>query len=99
MSKNFVNVGQLYHSPPVRGKLPTNSVNLGNLYAMPQSERPRGFAYFEDGSILLWPAFWPGHTVFEAKMKLFQPFVRGPSPNLAQIRHTDAKRRRLIVIV
>jgi len=96
MSKNFVNLGRLYSSPPWGG--PRNAVNLGNLYTTSSPKRPIGFAYFEDGSVFIKARAYAELDTFEAEMNLLQPFVRGPSPKLDQIRQTNAERQRLIVI-
>jgi hypothetical protein len=111
--KNYVNLGRFYSIPPWRtpktisvrntsynnrsGLSTQNTVNLGNLYTHSPRLRSSGYAFFEDGSIWISGREYEEHDVFEAEMKLLQPFVRGPSPKLEQVRKTYAERQRLIV--
>jgi hypothetical protein len=60
--------------------------------------RPKGWAYFEDGSVFVAPANYMDHEAFETRMQIVEHFVSGPSPTLLEIRKTDPDRRRLIVI-
>jgi hypothetical protein len=60
--------------------------------------RPKGWAYFEDGSVFVAPADYMDHEALETRMRTVEHFVLCPSPTLLEIRKNDPDRRRLIVI-
>lgn len=55
-------------------------LNLGNLYTRTQNAQllePRGWAYFEDGSVFF-PRERYDHNGLQHLMRIVDPFVRGP---------------------
>ncbi|KAF9699189.1 hypothetical protein EKO04_002986 [Ascochyta lentis] len=92
--QNFLNLGNLYSLQPWQESLrwrlapkrrvdgsPQHGVNLGNLYRTTfEAEylQPRGWAYFEDGSIFVARHFYDHHK-FQQLMNIAAHFVRDPS--------------------
>ncbi|KAJ4374257.1 hypothetical protein N0V83_002998 [Neocucurbitaria cava] len=105
VSRNFVNLGKLYgfHNgdvvPYIRSaQVPINFVNLGNLYSPTKNQWPPSWAYFEDGSVCIFPYKWLPHGEVERRMNLAAQFVNNPTPKIQVIRQQDPQRGRLILI-
>lgn len=105
VSRNFVNLGKLYglHNgdvvPYIRSaQVPINFVNLGNLYSPTKNQWPPSWAYFEDGSVCIFPYKWLPHDEVERRMNLAAQFVNNPTPKIQAIRQQDPQRGRLVLI-
>ncbi|KZM19905.1 uncharacterized protein EKO05_0004287 [Ascochyta rabiei] len=113
--QNFVNLGNFYSLQPWQESLrwrlapkrrvdgsPQHGVNLGSLYrATFEAEylQPRGWAYFEDGSIFVARHFYD-HDEFQQLMNIAAYFVRSPSDAKAGLasRRTKHGQAQLVLI-
>ncbi|KAF2643326.1 hypothetical protein P280DRAFT_249820 [Massarina eburnea CBS 473.64] len=96
MSRNFVNLGNLYKAwNPPQHILPHD---LASPYATTVAY-PTGWGYFDDGSIYVNPVTGLSHEDFEAEMRALRSFVKGPSPKIDSLRRLDPDKQRLLVVL
>ena len=78
-----------------------SGVNLGRLYDKPGDARSVGWAYFEDGSIYMNASLHAKFMDFDkmqAEMRLLEPIVRQPPPDMEQVRSSNPRLNRFIIL-